>query len=409
MSRTYACDISDKERDILRKNPHCISFFCDPSRIRLAHMKPRNFMRFVYSRTFNKKKDWVTTSNIPPRSLHHMFCQSHTYKTVQQLKDTLKRDAVLPARCKARLFSDNTIPAYMPRGQRPSTQLHLGQLKLFLSTLQFLMLYAPKHVGRVQVVYPGSAPGTNIQFLSELFPHCDWYLVDPRPFYPALHTNKKMNIWNDYLTSDILEEIKRRTRGTYTLLISDIRVVPRDKEIERDNRLQESWVRSLKPSYAQLKFRIPRLTPTYTYLTGDAYFQMFAAPASTELRLVVDGTNLTSKTYDVAEYEALCYYFNRVLRVSYYKSRIQHECLDHCHDCVLMKQYMQEFKRDNPSHVFCKQSVSNMIDGVFTRIRNVRHRFCTQVKQLKQQLRTPPVRQRGATSRKRGILKKKKK
>ena len=39
------------------------------------------------------------------------------------------------------------------------------------------------------------------------------------------------------------------------------------------------------------------------------------------------------------------YYFNRILRPSYYKTNIKHKCIDHCHDCVAMINLLKEYSK----------------------------------------------------------------
>tara|TARA_B100000787_G_scaffold161260_1_gene140946 strand:+ start:512 stop:1570 length:1059 start_codon:yes stop_codon:yes gene_type:complete len=243
---------------------------------------------------------------------------------------------------------------YIPRNHRPSTTLHLGQLKLFLSTLQFLLKYAPIDE-EVHVVYPGSAPGNNIELLSHMFPQCRWYLYDPRTFYTKLHANPKvLEIQKTLFTDAIVSRLKKQLQDKYVLLISDIRVFPTEEGIIRDNDLQAGWVKALRPNYSQLKFRIPRVegTNVYNYLDGKVYLQMFASQATTETRLVVPKRKGPFKMikYGVEEYEGAMYFFNRSLRCSCYPThystgKVDSEppYTDHCHDCVSMLKLISEY------------------------------------------------------------------
>lgn len=61
--------------------------------------------------------------------------------------------------------------------------IHVGQLKLFLSEVQFLRQYAPPSSNPV-VIYAGSAPGHTRQVLADLFPHIKAFvLIDPHEHY----------------------------------------------------------------------------------------------------------------------------------------------------------------------------------------------------------------------------------
>ena len=56
---------------------------------------------------------------------------------------------------------------------------HVGQIKLFLSELEFLTRYLPSHEAEAVVVYAGSAPSHKLAYLGELFPRVKFVLVDP--------------------------------------------------------------------------------------------------------------------------------------------------------------------------------------------------------------------------------------
>ena len=285
--------------------------------------------------------------------------------------------------------------AYLPRGQRPSTTAHLGQLKLFLSTMQFLLAHAPRN-RTVHVVYPGSAPGNSIGFLSELFPQCRWYLYDPRPFAPDLHTNKRVvEMKNTLFTDAIAEELRDRLSKKYVLLVSDIRVEPVEDLVHRDNQLQENWVRILRPTYAQLKFRLPRLPELeeYTYLKGEIFLQIFGAHASTETRLVLRGDGpIETTTYNLAEYEGALYYFNRSLRPSYYPCRHRTDCTDHCHDCVamfaLLCRYLERYATTSP--LAANTSVRAFTKMVFDRVQKIHIRICKHRREILRSLGRRP-------------------
>lgn len=378
---TYICKLNQKECDLLYRNPHCTSFFCDPSRIKLATLGTERYCQFVYkySREFNQASV-LKESNIPKREINDIFKQKKTFLTLNEIRKHLRSE-----RLAGRLPKD--AAKYVQRGQRPSTMLHLGQLKLFLSTLQFLLLHVPKN-RKVYIVYPGSAHGYNLTFLSDLFPQCDWILIDPGNFDPRLYKNPKMTVYNCLFTDDLVRKIRKQLKGKHTLLISDIRLNPSEEDIERDNRLQEKWVRILKPTYAQLKFRIPRhLGNTYKYLSGTCYLQIFPPPGSTELRLVVTGNKISNTSYDVEEVEGMMYYYNRVLRTSYYKCNYRHNCMDHCHDCVSMVEHLLKFRKMYPDHPFCKnKSLNQTVEDLLLKIPHVKMRICRDFRNLRKAL-----------------------
>ena len=279
------CRLSSEEIKVFRKNPHCISSICEISRL---HGQREDLQGFQYKKNF---QECLIKSNIPQLDLPSIVREG-TFVFLDQLLEPAVQD-----------MGGIENVRFLERGQRPTTTVHLGQLKLFLSTLQFLTHYSGE--GITHVVYPGSAPGNNIDMLSKLFPKCYWYLYDPRDvFNPALYQNEKVKkIVVNYFLPEHIKELQEEIGQERMLFISDIRVCDdvSDQTIERDMRLQEEWVRTLRPSFAQLKFRLPRelnkgdIDPAsrgYQYLTGDIYLQMFGPQVTTETRLVVSREDL---------------------------------------------------------------------------------------------------------------------
>ena len=56
-------------------------------------------------------------------------------------------------------------------------QVHIGQRKLFLSKLQFLINVDTKYC-----IYAGAAPDNKTHYLSQLFPDVKFILIDPNKF-----------------------------------------------------------------------------------------------------------------------------------------------------------------------------------------------------------------------------------
>lgn len=81
-------------------------------------------------------------------------------------------------------FKDITRRAvYMRHAAEDSVNVHNGQLKLFLTELQFLTLCLKIHDAEGTVVYAGSAPSNKISYLARLFPKIKFVLVDPHEHY----------------------------------------------------------------------------------------------------------------------------------------------------------------------------------------------------------------------------------
>ncbi|KAH9601833.1 mRNA methyltransferase-like [Trypanosoma melophagium] len=99
---------------------------------------------------------------------------------------------------------DAKFPAesYRSRSQEVKTAIHWGQRKLLLSEIQLLSLYASPNRS-YHIVYAGSAPGTHLGFLDELF-QCrhTWELIDPGKFdRPVLETRKNFSLRNEFFTN----------------------------------------------------------------------------------------------------------------------------------------------------------------------------------------------------------------
>lgn len=73
--------------------------------------------------------------------------------------------------------------AYERHAAQDLVNVHNGQLKLFLTELQFLTLCLRTHDAPATVVYAGSAPSNKLSYLARLFPNVKFVLVDPHEHY----------------------------------------------------------------------------------------------------------------------------------------------------------------------------------------------------------------------------------
>lgn len=206
---------------------------------------------------------------------------------------------------------------------------HWGQRKLFLSLLQFIVLYVkPARQNRtVYLVYAGAANGRGTSLLAQMFPWIKFHLYDTNPFDPAYEKGfPNVTLFHEYFTDekarDYAAMIKIDENGNETEIyfVSDIRRSSEDYESERirnespemsstevkkksreatevsiheDMEMQQNWVEIIQPHYAQLKMRLPYVYDTasekeYMYLDGIVYFQAFVGRSSTETRLIVE-------------------------------------------------------------------------------------------------------------------------
>ncbi len=226
--------------------------------------------------------------------------------------------------------------------------LHWGQRKLLLSEIEFLNTYGS---GNQTVLYVGAAPGLHIPYLAALFPSYQFILYDPVDF--GISPSACITLYQEYFTPETAKAYAEQYQSKDLLFISDIRTGDGydkttesraeydvfDKQVLDDLDLQKTCHHILKPAKSLLKFRLPyEEKAPLEYLDGEAYFQAWAPPASTETRLVPHG--FQTKTYDPTEYEEQMYYFNQVMRASLYPHGIDisdindAQGLDHCYDCA---------------------------------------------------------------------------
>lgn len=221
--------------------------------------------------------------------------------------------------------------------QTDKKQQNWGQMKLYLCLLEFLTLfYRPKDHPEPKLVYVGAAPGQGISLVADMFPDVRFYLYDSQPFDEKLvekskETDSKIEIFQRYFTE---EDVERFANESNVFFMSDIRslgynveagVVTKEGEelVWGDMKLQESWVKNIKPEWAQLKFRPPYYDAitvemfggdTFEYLSGIIFYQSFVKPSSSETRLVVNGKRLAMKSYNFKEYEKNIMYHNAIVR-----------------------------------------------------------------------------------------------
>jgi hypothetical protein len=208
---------------------------------------------------------------------------------------------------------------------------HWGQKKLLLSEIQFLtnicIKLNIKKLNNYVIIYIGSADGTHLPILFDMFPELEWHLYDPNPFskYVKKYGKNKVFIYNEYFTNETIKKIKK-TINKKILFISDIRVTPKDEQVMKDMKDQGKWGLELNADFMLLKFRLPYNEPnTYKplnindldfnknfinnydfiandciYLKGIMYLQLYHPTYSTELRLFVE-KNKNNK-YDLDNY-----------------------------------------------------------------------------------------------------------
>lgn len=248
---------------------------------------------------------------------------------------------------------------YANYGVTPPSK-HIGQRKLLLNEL-YLFTQVLHPLDNVTIVYVGAAPGYHLEASLWLFPNVKWILYDGRKL--QLPVNDRVTFHQRYFTMDDA----RSYAGKNVVFVSDIRrtgaeggVAEHHAAIEEDMRLQESWVKAMKPRLSMLKFRLPYGGVTsYRYLAGDILLQPYAKPDSTETRLIVKDS-VGQRTYNPAIYEEQLSYHNMITRpLTNYDVVIEEEL---CRRWIVLskskmilrisqRQQWQQFKQDTDQYL----------------------------------------------------------
>lgn len=216
---------------------------------------------------------------------------------------------------------------------------HWGQRKLLLTEIDFLNCVTDPSI----VVYAGAADGRHLPVLVDMFPHIEFHLYDPRPFWPGIdgHRNIRLNPYYGGATNTTVkthgwftDEVAKwytRGRGDTGMMclrdgktricrsiyfISDIRTEPTEHEIERNQRQQEAWIRIMRPKRSMIKFKCPYpkigAPRLYRHLAGTVRLQCWAPVRSAETRLIIDSTR--DRKWDIVKWERNLAWYNTVMR-----------------------------------------------------------------------------------------------
>ena len=253
--------------------------------------------------------------------------------------------------------------------------IHWGQLKLFLSEFFAIIHHMDEDVKNI--LYVGGANGSHIFGLAELFEDLNFHLYDTERFDKRLYRLKNVKIYKKYFDDKELEIWKKKGK---IFFISDIRTLTYDpgtqtdevrikneESVWNDMKLQESWIKKLRPSLSLIKFRLPfaydfilKEGRTRNYLNGDVCFQVYNKPTSSETRLLVK--DVSFKDWDIVEYERKMYYHNCVTRnkrkflnpfnsrpVEIYSSKGLFNDFDSTYFTVLVMDFIRDYTSDEPT------------------------------------------------------------
>lgn len=287
---------------IIWKSPPDGSLVVEEDATTVLHMFAKrhyDHLRLLESMCAKFSKDSVRSANKSVWAIHN------------RLKEDTPKIGGLESKVKVLLSENFPRKKYVPHSAYDLSQKFMswGQKKLLLTEIQFCTNYG--HLAPT-VVYAGSAPGTHMPLITDMFDH-HFILHDPRNFSRRLIGNKKISTHVEYFT----DEVAKKYKDQPILFISDIRrSATEDRDMEsivvEDMEWQMNWIKIMKPKMSMLKFRLPYTAGVTEYLDGKIYFQAYAPLTSTETRLVTDGKKM--RKYDNCKYEDQLYYYNSVSR-----------------------------------------------------------------------------------------------
>lgn len=207
------------------------------------------------------------------------------------------------------------------------TPVHLGQMKLLISEIEFLTPF----LGRCfVVVYAGAAPGVHLPILAGMFSTMHFLLIDPAPSMIANGDYVNMTVIQQPMTDALAQEIVQK-HARNILFISDVRVGSQDPNepehvhqarVQRDMEAQRVWLQILRPRMSILKFRLPwNQGNGFTYYpAGFVYLPVYGKQFTHEGRLIVD-RETHDIPYDHRRYEGQMAHFNQVIRPALFPAR----------------------------------------------------------------------------------------
>jgi hypothetical protein len=212
---------------------------------------------------------------------------------------------------------------------QPLTNVHMGQRKLLLSEIQLMIEYY-KTYGKDStktplILYIGSAPGIHLPYLHRMFPKLKFVLYDGAKFDKSLYQSPETFEIHDgpdgFFTTEKALELKEKYDNYDLLFVCDIRlssdnISEAGKNVMKDMRNQEEWVRILNPLISLLKFRTPYyMKDDLTYMSGKLLYGIWRPPKSTESRLLTHQKEIyENKQYNGTIYEENHFYHNKYIR-----------------------------------------------------------------------------------------------
>lgn len=231
--------------------------------------------------------------------------------------NVLKSKPVVP-----NIIPYETLPInikYRIEHPKPEKSFHIGQRKLLIDEILFLLNYSKSGDYIVYVVHDSVSAVSHVTILSKLFPNLDFHLWDQNADLKGTkHESDKIKTFKrGFENKDALTYKKNYVeKGFRVLFICDIGT--EDMNLQKNNVTQTVWLNLMKPTTAMLKFKPPFVgnKTKYEYCDGIIWIQPFGPRFSTETRLIVNTfqEEAPKKIYDLLEHENKMYFFNLIIR-----------------------------------------------------------------------------------------------
>lgn len=245
---------------------------------------------------------------------------------------------------------------------------HIGRIKLWEMTTNWLMSNDFPNNNNQRLIYIGAGMATSIIELVKSYPNVTYDLWDPLDtfsyelrrmaqngydinFYPCIYPQSFGNGFGAPTEADY------SNLGQTKWYLNDVRrdLINKDDQasIDYDSRIidedlinQADWGANMGADYGCLKFTLPyaqsslarRLDWKYQSIEGDLHFQTCLSQKGTETRMWCTGPQFnTIEEYDIKDYEGALYYYNSKIRCRVFSNKCSETALSHfkcsCHDC----------------------------------------------------------------------------
>jgi hypothetical protein len=240
------------------------------------------------------------------------------------------------------LYQVDYDPAYTPL-----TNVHIDGKKMLLNITHLLNEYYKNYYGKTGkeplLLCIGSAPGTHLTYLHEMYPKMKFVLYDRSNFNKKLLNYKDPNgfpIFDIYEgeSGNFTDEkanliVTSELYKNYDLLIvSSIRTSASTTDkfedtIENDMKLQQSWMRILNPVMSLVKFRMPinmKDNDKLTYMSGKLIHGAWKHPKTNETYLLSNQLDISiDSMYDYSSYNRTTFFHNKFVRPFSFRRALQ--------------------------------------------------------------------------------------